>query len=757
MKTIDKDFLFEANLKKALENDEFRLHYQPKVNLVTGRIWAVEALIRWEHPKKGIIPPLEFIPFAEESGWIVPIGDWVLRTACQQLKDWLNEGFHPMVMAVNLSASQFYQPDFVKTVQSVIEETGIPPEYIEFEITESIMLNSESVLPVIRDLKQIGVRIGLDDFGTGFCSLYYLKEFPIDFIKIDQSFVQNCTTDSKDETIVKAIIAMSHQLKLEVIAEGIETKEQLIFLQQHLCNTGQGYFFSKPIPSQEFVQQFNEIERIVFQNGIPQEFNRQKWLEEELELSRQNLKDTIRKQQGMIFKFVKQNGKFIHTLCDGELLYQAGGTPEHVVGKELHDFLPEKDANNKLHYYERAWEVEENVIYEGKLGDIWYLASLRPIRRGGQVVEVIGSCVDITQRKVLEESLKLSEYKYRLIAENMQDLIGVLDTNGIIQYASPSHKTVLGFSPYVYEGNSAFEQVHPEDIAYIKKQYENMIKTKTSCYVEFRYRHDNGDWVDLEALGTPVLDKQGEVEHIVLVARDISKRKKAEELLLRSEKRSVLGRLAKGVAHEIRNPLTSIKGFVQLLQEEEIHTFYTDIIMAEIHRLEEIVEDFLFLAKTEDNQRKDVDSKNLLDEVVQLYKLKAILKNIEIVQEPVLDSPLINCDVNQMKHVFMNILQNSVEAMPEGGIITIKMFWKDSNHITFRFIDRGNGITEDRMKHIAEPFYSNKEKGTGLGLTICQKIIHEHGGTMVIKSKVNQGTIVDINLPTKQLYLIENN
>lgn len=393
----------EWNLKEALERREFRLYYQPKLDLNSGKMIGVEALIRWEHPEKGIIAPIDFIPLAEKTGMISLIGQWVLHTACKQNKEWQEAGLAPMVMAVNLSASQLYQLNFVEMVQQILEETGLSPKQLEFEITESMMMDVSSVLPIIRDLKRIGVQISLDDFGTGYSSLYYLKEFPIDKVKIDQSFIRKCTVDTKDSTIVKAIIAMSHQLKLEVIAEGIETKDHLIFLQQHLCNMGQGYFFSKPLPPDELVQQFHQIEQIVHQEGISQEISKQKWLEKELENARQELHDTMRLQQGMIMKYIKRNEKFVHTLCDGELLYRIGLSPEQLTGRELHDVLPHEEAERKLLYYQRAWDGEEKVTYEGKLNGIWYLASLRPVWRGGQVVEVIGSCVDITELKESEE------------------------------------------------------------------------------------------------------------------------------------------------------------------------------------------------------------------------------------------------------------------------------------------------------------------------------------------------------------------
>ncbi|SDD25128.1 EAL domain, c-di-GMP-specific phosphodiesterase class I (or its enzymatically inactive variant) [Terribacillus halophilus] len=243
----------KEDLLHALDREEFRLVYQPKLSLKTGRLIGAEALIRWEHPEHGMISPLSFIPAAEETGMILPIGEWVLQSACEQNKAWQEMGLAPMIMAVNLSACQLYQEDLAEKVQSILDTSRLAPEFLELEITESMTMNVDHVLPVLQKLKRIGVRISMDDFGTGYSSLYHLKEFPIDIVKIDRSFVQNCTIDSKDATIVKTIIAMAHQLKLEVNAEGVEFKDHLVFLQQNLCDEAQGYFFSKPIPPDELV------------------------------------------------------------------------------------------------------------------------------------------------------------------------------------------------------------------------------------------------------------------------------------------------------------------------------------------------------------------------------------------------------------------------------------------------------------------------------------------------------------------------
>lgn len=533
--------ILESDLQTALEHNEFRVYYQPKLDLVSGKIIGAEALIRWEHPSIGLLSPDKFIPLAEETGLIVPIGEWVLRTACIQAKVWQKVGLPPIVLSVNLSVRQLYRLEFVGRVQQILEEVELSPEYIAFEITESMMMDNRKVFHTIRGLKQLGVQISLDDFGTGFSSLRYLREFPIDRIKIDKSFIRYCTTDLNDAAIVKSIIAMAHQLKLVVIAEGIESKDHLVFLQQNFCKIGQGYLFSKPIPPEELVQCFDLIEQIVIREGIPQEVNHQKLLEEELEDARQDLHDTVRLQQGAIFKVRKEDYRFIHTLCAGELIYKMGLSPEQIIGKELKDFLPSNVAKDKNTYYQRAWNGEENVIYEGEINGIYYVTSLRPIRRGGQVTEVIGSSMDITEQKRAENTLRRSEGNYRLIAENMLDLVAIIDCNGGVLYASPSHEKVLGFTPIEYEMYGALKLIHPEDIPAVRKQFASMVETKIPSQIEFRHQHAQGDWVYIEAKVTPVYNETGEFKGLQAVGRDISERKKTEELIRKSEKPSVVG------------------------------------------------------------------------------------------------------------------------------------------------------------------------------------------------------------------------
>ena len=243
----------ENMLRRALSQNELIIKYQPLIDLQTGEISSVEALLRWKHPELGLLTPAHFISAAEVSGLIVPIGNWVLKTACTQIMEWQTSMHRTFGVAVNLSARQFQQPELVATVVDALRESGLPPHLLELEITESsAMLNTENTLLTLLDLKQLGVRISMDDFGTGYSSLSYLKRFPIDTLKLDQSFVRDVVDDVQDAAIVTAVIAMAHSLRLEVVAEGVETVRQLEFFRAQKCDKTQGYLFSVPLSTEEF-------------------------------------------------------------------------------------------------------------------------------------------------------------------------------------------------------------------------------------------------------------------------------------------------------------------------------------------------------------------------------------------------------------------------------------------------------------------------------------------------------------------------
>lgn len=241
----------ENKLQHALEREEFVLNYQPLVDIGSGRIIGMEALLRWKHPELGMVSPGRFIPVAEESGLIVPIGEYVLRKACAENKAWQSAGHPPIVIAVNVSARQLQKKDFVQMVDQVLRETGMEAQYLELELTESIMQDAEASIRLVTELHEKGVRISIDDFGTGYSSLRYLKRLPITKLKIDISFVRNITTNESDAVITETIITMAQKLRLKAIAEGVETMEQLRFLQVLRCDEMQGYLYSRPLPAKE--------------------------------------------------------------------------------------------------------------------------------------------------------------------------------------------------------------------------------------------------------------------------------------------------------------------------------------------------------------------------------------------------------------------------------------------------------------------------------------------------------------------------
>jgi len=254
IKTLSLERLtLESSLRHALERSEFFLQYQAKLDLRTKTITGVEALLRWRHPELGMVPPAQFIPVAEDTGLIVPIGSWVLRTACAQNAAWQREGLPPVCMAVNLSGRQFADDSLLQDIRAALEETGMKPELLELELTESmVMRNAERATRMLGQIKKMGVRIAIDDFGVGYSSLAQIKRFPIDTLKVDRSFIRDLERNAEDRAITEAIISMGKTLSLTVVAEGVETEEQQTFLTDHACDAMQGYYFSKPIDHDEF-------------------------------------------------------------------------------------------------------------------------------------------------------------------------------------------------------------------------------------------------------------------------------------------------------------------------------------------------------------------------------------------------------------------------------------------------------------------------------------------------------------------------
>jgi predicted signal transduction protein with EAL and GGDEF domain len=249
---VHEKFVLQGELRNAVAHDEFLLLYQPQVDLRTGQVFAVEALIRWKHPRLGIVSPDRFIPIAEETGLIVPIGDWVLHEACRQNKAWQDAGMPPMTVSVNVSARQFKERDLVRRVAHSLEKSGLEARYLELELTESlIMQDVEAAIAMMRQLQALGIHLSIDDFGTGYSSLAALKKFPVTRLKIDKSFINDLAVSENDRAVASAVISLGQKLNLRVIAEGVETEEQVAFLRENNCDEMQGYHFSRPVPPEK--------------------------------------------------------------------------------------------------------------------------------------------------------------------------------------------------------------------------------------------------------------------------------------------------------------------------------------------------------------------------------------------------------------------------------------------------------------------------------------------------------------------------
>ncbi|MEH7073118.1 ATP-binding protein [Neobacillus drentensis] len=344
------------------------------------------------------------------------------------------------------------------------------------------------------------------------------------------------------------------------------------------------------------------------------------------------------------------------------------------------------------------------------------------------------------------QMVEASEAKYRLIAENTSDLILVLDKEQSISYFSPSHEIVLGYTSYELKKVELCQFVHPEDVGVFRHTIETMFENKESQSMEFRVKHSDGHWIDFESRCMPVRGENDSIENIVIISRDISERKQAEEILLRSEKLSIVGELAAGVAHEIRNPLTTIKGFMQLYKRGD--SSIDDLLLSELARIENITSQLLTLGKP---QAVHLERSNLLELIkgtLELLAPEALMSNIQFKLNFEEDSYFITCEKNQLKQVFLNILKNAMEAMKEGGEIQISLRRGDKDECIILVQDQGCGIPEELLPRLGEPFYTLKEKGTGLGLMISNKIIKQHHGTITFNSNGQEGTKVEIKLPS---------
>lgn len=484
---------------------------------------------------------------------------------------------------------------------------------------------------------------------------------------------------------------------------------------------------------------------------------------EKLQTSDQALKEMVMELQStkdQLESFMTHSGDAIAIMDTHSRVIKAnlafekmyGWSEEEIVG-QFNPCVPAEDRH-------RLTDIIKQVIVHGqevidlevnartKSGNrIEVAVTISAIKdQAGKMIGISGVSRDITERKEMERELVNNEAKYRAIVENTSDLIAVYGSDQILHYVSPSHQKVLGYTPQFLSELPGL--IHPEDLAKVVGIFHGLFEHPKQTELFFRLRHLNGSWVYLHSFFMPVLSEHEKLENVITISRDITKLKQEEELVIRSEKLSVVGQLASGVAHEIRNPLTTLKGFVQIMKQQDLgNRTHLELMHSELDRIEQITNEFLVLAKPQAVEFKEVDFHALINQLVLLMEIQGILNNVQIQTDLNSTLPFIHCDINQIKQVLINLLKNSIEAMPKGGTIFLRVQQVDDTYIQITIEDQGEGIPPDRLTRLGEPFYSLKEKGTGLGIMICHRIINDHRGKLRFQSTVNTGTTVEILLP----------
>jgi len=399
-----------------------------------------------------------------------------------------------------------------------------------------------------------------------------------------------------------------------------------------------------------------------------------------------------------------------------------------------------------------GYQIEQR--YNHKSGALkWGLLNVTAVRnlQGANGTDLfISQIVDITEPKKKEEEFKKIEELHKIISEHSQDAIIRLTPEGIITYVSPAVRNQIGYEPEELIGKCVYDYWHPEDSnsRWLKK--DNTDDHSDSRRIVNRLRHKNGHYIWHEAHSKKIRNAAGEIQHVISMGRDITERLQSEELIRRSEKLSLVGELAAGIAHEIRNPLTSLRGFMQLYMKEDIdgsRKLRNDVMLSEIDRINEIVSELLVLAKPSNEGYESRDVVQILNHVTRLFEGQANLYNVQITKEIDAHLPFIQCQVS-INQVFINIVKNAIESMPNGGDILIQAT-QMNDKLYIRIKDSGHGIPQEQMTKIGNPFFTTKETGTGLGLMVSMRIIQNHKGTMRIESEVGKGTMVEVILPTK--------
>ncbi|MFS0862753.1 PAS domain S-box protein [Fredinandcohnia sp. 179-A 10B2 NHS] len=486
-----------------------------------------------------------------------------------------------------------------------------------------------------------------------------------------------------------------------------------------------------------------EVSAFPMEDGIAVHFRDITKEKEELDISKQQYRSLFDYNPDAIFS-LDLKGKF--TSINKSFQELTGYTSEDLQLLTFDPLVAIEDKEKARGYFYLAAKGE-SLNYEltaiSKFGKrIYTYITNVPIVVNNKIVGVYGIAKDITERMMEQEQLRKSEELHKLIAENIQDIICHSSPDGLYEYISPAVYQLLGYLPSELVGTNKQAIFHPED----REKISNPpLHDADMCTCQIL--HKNGSYKWFEISRKTIRDESGEIKKVLGVARDISERKKAESLMRKNEKLSTAGQLAAGIAHEIRNPLTSVKGFVQLMQNgQDLQRPYLDIMYSEITRVEGIIKELLLLSKPNKENFSEKNVVTIIEQVVTLMETEAALKDVHMKVELRNENLLITCDDNQIKQVFINLIKNAIEAMPAGGEIHLSITTHDQD-VIISLRDTGYGIPPEILSKITQPFYTTKDKGTGLGLAVCFNIIENHKGTIEIESELNQGTTFTVTFP----------